>query len=121
MPEATHYGTMGLDRGASHEEVVRQWRLLARAHHPDRFQDAATRREATLQFAAISGAYAVLGDPARRRAYDASLDLTTDPCRRCAGKGRRLVSGGGFIGREAATCSDCGGSGRQPKKRGTKR
>lgn len=121
MTEATHYQTMALDRGASHEEVVRQWRLLARAYHPDRFQDAATRREATLQFAAISGAYAVLGDPARRKAYDASLDLTTDPCKRCAGKGRRWVARGGFIGREAATCLDCGGSGRKPKERGKTR
>lgn len=113
----THYETMGLDRGATPAEVRARWKKLAAELHPDRARKGDDAARLTGLFAALSAAYAVLGDPARRRDYDASLDLTTDPCRTCAGKGRRWR----LPGPTAHACLACGGSGRTPKKRGTKR
>jgi hypothetical protein len=61
------YELLGVDRGASREEIVRAWRRRARAEHPDsRPRDAA----APARFRALAEAYRVLGDPARRAAYD---------------------------------------------------
>jgi DnaJ-like protein len=64
------YQLLGLDRGASGGEITRAWRRRAAAEHPDRQpRDAA----APARFRALAEAYQVLGDPARRAAYDRSL------------------------------------------------
>lgn len=65
---ATHYDVLGVAPGATVEEIQRAYRLLALRHHPDVAPDA---DQAAM--AAINGAWEVLGDPARRRSYDASL------------------------------------------------
>ncbi len=61
------YDVLGVPPSASAEEIRRAYRALARLIHPDLNpgHDAASR------FARLSDAYAVLSDPARRRAYDA--------------------------------------------------
>jgi hypothetical protein len=68
-----HYELLGVDPGASHDEIRRAYHGLARRHHPDAHSgapaaaiDAARRR-----MAGINAAWTVLGDPARRQAYDA--------------------------------------------------
>jgi curved DNA-binding protein CbpA len=64
------YELLGVDRGASGGEITRAWRRRAAAEHPDRRpRDAA----APARFRALTEAYQVLGDPARRAAYDRSL------------------------------------------------
>ena len=64
------YQLLGVDRGASGGEITRAWRRRAAAEHPDRRpRDAA----APARFRALTEAYQVLGDPARRAAYDRSL------------------------------------------------
>ena len=73
---ATHYQVLGVDSRATAEEIQRAYRLLALRHHPDIAPDA---DPATM--AAINGAWAVLGDPARRRTYDASLGQPQAPAR----------------------------------------
>jgi hypothetical protein len=65
---ATHYDLLGVDPAAPADEIQRAYRLLAMRHHPDVAPEA---DEATM--AALNGAWAVLGDPDRRRAYDAGL------------------------------------------------
>jgi curved DNA-binding protein CbpA len=63
------YQLLGVDRRASGTEITRAWRRRAAAEHPDRRpRDAA----APAQFRALTEAYRVLGDPARRVAYDRS-------------------------------------------------
>jgi curved DNA-binding protein CbpA len=63
------YQLLGVPRGASGGEVTRAWRRRALAEHPDRRpRDAA----APARFRALTEAYEVLGDPARRAAYDRS-------------------------------------------------
>ena len=64
------YQLLGVTRGALREEIVQAWRRRARAEHPDsRPGDAA----APARFRALAGAWHVLGDPARRAAYDRAL------------------------------------------------
>jgi DnaJ domain len=64
------YQLLGVARGASGGEVAQAWRRRALAEHPDRRpRDAA----APARFRALAEAYQVLGDPARRAAYDRSL------------------------------------------------
>ena len=64
------YQLLGVSRDASREEIAQAWRHRARAEHPDsRPGDAA----APGRFRALAGAWHVLGDPARRAAYDQTL------------------------------------------------
>ncbi|HEX2048309.1 MAG TPA: J domain-containing protein [Acidimicrobiales bacterium] len=65
---ATYYELLGVEPDASPEEIQRAYRRLARRHHPDVAPDADPE-----EMAAINGAWAVLGDPIRRRHYDAGL------------------------------------------------
>lgn len=66
----THYEVLGLDRRATDVEVREAWRQRVRTHHPDRHNDAEA-------FMRSREAYEVLADPARRQAYDATLDAAT--------------------------------------------
>jgi hypothetical protein len=64
------YQLLGVAREASREEIAQAWRRRARAEHPDaRPADA----DAPSQFRALAAAWQVLGDPARRAAYDRAL------------------------------------------------
>ncbi|MGI8807102.1 MAG: J domain-containing protein [Acidimicrobiales bacterium] len=73
---ATYYDLLGVEPGASPEEIQRAYRLLALRHHPDVAPDA---DQATM--AAINGAWSVLSDPARRRSYDEALGRPEAPAR----------------------------------------
>lgn len=104
----THYRMMGLDRGCTAAELLAKWRELSRTMHPDRL---GCTPEANAAFAEVTAAYAVLSDASRRKAYDASLNLLTEPCPKCRGEGR-VWKQKGFTGRVASMCKACGGSGR---------
>ena len=71
----TLYEHLGVSPEASHEEIKRAYHQLARRHHPDAHGDAeaAVIEEARRRMVVLNGAWAVLGDPDRRRAYDASV------------------------------------------------
>jgi curved DNA-binding protein len=58
-----HYATLGVAKTATQDEIKRAFRRLASQHHPDKGGD-------TAKFQAIQAAYDVLGDEAKRRAYD---------------------------------------------------
>jgi molecular chaperone DnaJ len=60
------YGVLGVNPGASDEEIKRAYRKLARELHPDVNSDP----EAERRFKQITAAYQTLSDPARRRQYD---------------------------------------------------
>ena len=61
-----YYATLGVERGASEDEIKRAFRKLARKHHPDvsKAADAAERMQE------VNEAYDVLRDPEKRAAYD---------------------------------------------------
>lgn len=62
-----HYGTLGVKRGASPEEIRRCYRRLALKFHPDRNLG---NRQAEAKFKGITEAYDVLSDVDKRKNYD---------------------------------------------------
>jgi curved DNA-binding protein CbpA len=88
-PSGDLYQLLGVSREASREEIAQAWRRRARDEHPDaRPSDAA----APGRFRALAEAWRVLGDPARRAAYDRVLARERQPAARVtvrpAGPGR---------------------------------
>lgn len=67
-----YYDVLGLvgNRGASEDEIKREYRRLAMKYHPDRNQGDDAEPEAEAKFKEVKEAYEVLSDPTTRRAYD---------------------------------------------------
>ncbi|HID20362.1 MAG TPA: molecular chaperone DnaJ [Methanophagales archaeon] len=63
-----YYNTLGVDRGASQEEIKRAYRRLAKKYHPDLNKE--NHKEAEEKFKEVSEAYEVLSDPQKRANYD---------------------------------------------------
>lgn len=63
-----YYKALGVDKGASLEEIKKAYRKLALKHHPDR--NPSDKKRAEEKFKDISEAYAVLSDPEKRKQYD---------------------------------------------------
>jgi molecular chaperone DnaJ len=64
-----YYEILGIQKGASVDEIKKAYRQLAMKHHPDRV-GADHKKEAEEKFKEISEAYAVLSDPQKRSLYD---------------------------------------------------
>ncbi|MDQ1519185.1 MAG: molecular chaperone DnaJ [Actinomycetota bacterium] len=62
-----YYGTLGVEPGATDDEIARAFRLLAKQLHPD----AGVPLEAAERFKEVSVAYDVLSNERTRRDYDA--------------------------------------------------
>jgi molecular chaperone DnaJ len=61
-----YYEILGVQKGASKDELKKAYRQQALKYHPDKNKDA----EAEERFKEISEAYAVLTDDEKRRSYD---------------------------------------------------
>jgi len=99
---ANLYETLGVTRDASAEAIRKAYRKLARKLHPDVNPNSKTSED---KFKAVSAAYEVLSDPAKRASYDefgdAALEAGFDAARardhaRWQREPRR--GGGGFDG-----------------------
>ncbi|MCI0586812.1 MAG: molecular chaperone DnaJ [Planctomycetes bacterium] len=67
MAERDFYEILGVEKGASPEEIKRAYRKLAFEHHPDRNPNDA---QAEKKFKELAEAYDVLSDPTKRAQYD---------------------------------------------------
>jgi curved DNA-binding protein len=67
-----YYKTLGVERTASHDDIRKAFRSLARKYHPDVAKD---KKHAEEKFKEINEAYEVLGDAEKRKKYD---DLGAD-------------------------------------------
>jgi curved DNA-binding protein len=67
-----YYKTLGVERTASHDDIRKAFRKLARQYHPDVAKD---KKHAEEKFKEINEAYEVLGDAEKRKKYD---DLGAD-------------------------------------------
>ena len=65
----THYEVLGVSPSAGSAEIKRAYRVQARRHHPD----VTGTDDAAMQ--ALNQAWATLGDPVRRQAYDRMLGI----------------------------------------------
>lgn len=62
-----YYEILGIQKGASDSEIKKAYRKLAMEFHPDKNPG---NKEAEEKFKKIADAYAVLGDPERKKVYD---------------------------------------------------
>lgn len=63
-----YYQILGVPRNASDDEIKKAYRRLAMQYHPDR--NPGREKWANEKFKEINEAYAVLGNPEKRRQYD---------------------------------------------------
>jgi len=69
MGKRDYYEVLGIDKGASSDEIKKAYRKLARQYHPDVTQE--DREVAEEKFKEVSEAYEVLVDDDKRKMYDA--------------------------------------------------
>jgi len=67
MKYADYYAALGVERGASAEEIKKAYRRLAQKYHPDVSREPG----AEAKFKEVAEAYQTLKDPEKRAAYDA--------------------------------------------------
>ncbi len=65
-----YYGTLGVEKSASKEEIKKAYKKLAKKYHPDKYQDTTEKKQAEEKFKEINEAAAVLGDEQKRTQYD---------------------------------------------------
>ena len=93
MSKRDYYTVLGVERGASEEELKKAYRKLAMKHHPDRNPDDKT---AEAKFKEAKEAYEVLTDPRKRGAYDQFGHAGVDASAGFGGAGAGAQGFGGF-------------------------
>jgi molecular chaperone DnaJ len=67
-----YYKILGVERGASAEEIKKAYRRLAKKYHPDANPN---NKEAEERFKEVNEAYQVLSDPQKKAEYDRALSF----------------------------------------------
>jgi len=88
------YKTLGVARDASQDQIKQAYRKLARTLHPDLNPG---NRQAEEKFKKLSGAYDLLGDPAKRARFDAG-EIDASGTERARHSYRTYAEGGGKHG-----------------------
>lgn len=71
-----HYATLGVSAAATPRQITHAYRVLARALHPD---TTTMPGDTSARFTAVTAAYTILHDPARRAAYDRTRPAEPTP------------------------------------------
>jgi molecular chaperone DnaJ len=90
MAKRDYYEILGVNKGASDEEIKKAYRKLAVKFHPDKNPGD---KQAEENFKELGHAYEILSDPQKRAAYDQYGHDAFDPRARARGGG---FAGGGF-------------------------
>ncbi|KAG0246868.1 hypothetical protein B0O80DRAFT_300455 [Mortierella sp. GBAus27b] len=80
-PEVSLYDTLNVKKDADQASIKKAYYKLALAHHPDKQGPNSTeleRDQATARFQRLGFAYAVLGNPERRKVYDETGQVSED-------------------------------------------
>ena len=89
-----YYDVLGLQKGATEEEIKKAYRRLAKENHPDLHPGD---KDAENRFKEINEAYEILNDPEKRSAYDQFGFAGVDPSYAAQqGGGFGGFGGGGF-------------------------
>src|SRR5205085_8786686 len=105
-----YYGLLGVERGATDDQIKKAYRKLARQLHPDVNPDPADQEK----FKQITAAYEVLSDPQKRQI----VDLGGDPLAPGGGGGAGPFAGAGFAGfTDIMDAFFGGGASRGPRSR----
>jgi molecular chaperone DnaJ len=115
-----YYEILGVQKGASEDELKKAYRKVAKKYHPDMNPN---NKEAEAKFKEANEAYEVLSDSQKRSKYDQFGHVGVDPNFAAAGGGASQGFGGGFGGIDfgdifGSIFSDFGGMGGQQQRNG---
>lgn len=100
-----YYEVLGIQKGASDDEIKKAYRKLAKKYHPDLNPD---NKEAEVKFKEVNEAYEVLSDPQKKSRYDQFGHAGVDPNYGAGAGGYGAGGFGGFGGFGGSDFGDLG-------------